>query len=436
MQLELLDKLLCPYVRTPLALESYERHGDDIEYGVLRSEAGEFPIVAGIPILFADRADLLALLRAGRLQEATALAVFGEALPAGLWRVAGLLRQTYRLRKLGAALENSHQGAWLRRTTAALFPPGEAPGPRRLFDLAFREFRIRSSEVFNYNFYRHGQPGYFVALSFVERVRGPRVLDLACGAGHLTRMLCGRAPQVVALDGFFFYLYVSRQCIARGAWQVCADVNALPFREAAFDDVFCSDAFFNFQGKWAALREMERVLSPAGRLMLVWLRSRLHHHLYPGRALTPAGYRVLVAHLPHRIIPDDQTLQRYLARQGAAAAIQADDAALNRARSVSMLVDRAGEFADGGRFALWPHVSGQLHVNPLYKPMDGRYVRRWPSAFYADEDPVIRDYLPENFMLSPEQEAALREGRFEVLDMLDGLIGRGAILGLPEGFLR
>ena len=66
MNRELLNLLICPFSKSSLTLETFESKDDEVEYGMLHSEAGDFPIVAGIPILLWGKTDLLALVRAGK----------------------------------------------------------------------------------------------------------------------------------------------------------------------------------------------------------------------------------------------------------------------------------------------------------------------------------------------------------------------------------
>lgn len=444
MNRNLLDILVCPYSKNPLKIEVFEGHGDEIEFGLLHSEAGEYPIVAGIPILFLGRTDLVNLLRRGCFEEAVALATIGPPPPAGIWRISRWLQDTYRFQRLGEWIEQPRKNSWLRQVMNVLFPPdGTKPGPRRLFELAYRKCRIRPTEVFNYNYYRYSMPSHLVALSFVHAMGRPQglVLDLACGAGHITWSIQRQvAPQqVIGLDGFFFSLYVARTCIAPDVWFVCGDVNALPFRDSSFSVVFCSDAFFNFQYKWSSLREIERVLNSTGMLILVWLKNKLHKHPYPGRPLTPQGYRRLVEHLPHRLIPDSLTLQRYLEGYGLMAEKQVDDETLNQSPTLSIWAMKGkATFADMGPFEHWPHAYGVLGINPLYElksssPDGSEYVRRFPSKFYEEENPEMKCYLPERFYLSKEQETALRQNRSNGL--LEELIRNCAVLGFPPGYL-
>ena len=106
---------------------------------------------------------------------------------------------------------------------------------------------------------------------------GDRVLDVACGTGVVARLV---APQldargkVVGLDLNAGMLSVAR-ALSQAAglaveWQE-GSALALPFSDATFDVVLCQQGLQYFPERPLALREMQRVLVPGGRLALsVW----------------------------------------------------------------------------------------------------------------------------------------------------------------------
>jgi ubiquinone/menaquinone biosynthesis C-methylase UbiE len=106
---------------------------------------------------------------------------------------------------------------------------------------------------------------------------GERVLDVACGTGVVARLAAqhvGQDGHVVGVDLNSGMLEVARSLPpAAGAvveWRE-ANALALPFPEAEFDVVGCQNGLQFFPDRRAALREMYRVLAPAGRLaLLVW----------------------------------------------------------------------------------------------------------------------------------------------------------------------
>jgi demethylmenaquinone methyltransferase / 2-methoxy-6-polyprenyl-1,4-benzoquinol methylase len=104
----------------------------------------------------------------------------------------------------------------------------------------------------------------------VERVGLPpaaRVLDLASGTGDFSRLVASHDPQActVAVDLTERMLQLARGRNVRHA--VCADAGALPFAEGSFDCVFIGYGLRNFPNLEEALREIERVTRPGGRLV-------------------------------------------------------------------------------------------------------------------------------------------------------------------------
>jgi ubiquinone/menaquinone biosynthesis C-methylase UbiE len=100
-------------------------------------------------------------------------------------------------------------------------------------------------------------------LELWPNVEGGCVLDLACGSGRYSHVLCEtNAAQVVAVD---FCLPMLGQ--VAGAGRVCASMMQLPFRSAVFDDVISGLAVGHATdiGQW--MSEVARVLRPAGTLL-------------------------------------------------------------------------------------------------------------------------------------------------------------------------
>jgi ubiquinone/menaquinone biosynthesis C-methylase UbiE len=106
---------------------------------------------------------------------------------------------------------------------------------------------------------------------------GAHVLDVACGTGVVTRLVAertGMAGRVVGLDINAAMLSVARQLPPVGGATIEwleASALEMPLPDAAFDVVLCQHGLQQLPDRPAALREMRRVLIPAGRLALcVW----------------------------------------------------------------------------------------------------------------------------------------------------------------------
>ena len=105
-----------------------------------------------------------------------------------------------------------------------------------------------------------------------RRRSAPRVLDVATGGGHTALAFAGFTPSLVAVDLTPPMLEAARGFIqGKGATNVrflASDVEALPFRDASFGVVTCRTAAHHFPAILPALKEIARVLTPGGSLLL------------------------------------------------------------------------------------------------------------------------------------------------------------------------
>jgi SAM-dependent methyltransferase len=100
---------------------------------------------------------------------------------------------------------------------------------------------------------------------------GQRVLDVACGTGIVARTVAeriGAEGRVVGLDLNEAMLTVARRIRPELEWRQ-GDATALPFPAGAFDTALCQMALMFFPDRPAALREMARVVRPAGVVAVV-----------------------------------------------------------------------------------------------------------------------------------------------------------------------
>lgn len=102
---------------------------------------------------------------------------------------------------------------------------------------------------------------------------GDNVLDVACGSGATTRDAAKRAGPggaVTGIDRNDGMLAVAADRAPKTTW-VNGMAESLPFDDGSFDAVLCQFGLMFFEDRTQALREMQRVLRPGGRLALsVW----------------------------------------------------------------------------------------------------------------------------------------------------------------------
>ena len=114
---------------------------------------------------------------------------------------------------------------------------------------------------------------YAIAVAAVRE--GDRVLDIAGGTGDLARAFArqaGRSGLVVHSDINEAMLRQGRDRLLDAGLvlpTVACDAEKLPFGDAAFDLVSVAFGLRNMTHKEAALAEMQRVLRPGGRLMVL-----------------------------------------------------------------------------------------------------------------------------------------------------------------------
>ena len=106
-------------------------------------------------------------------------------------------------------------------------------------------------------------------LDAAEVASGTRVLDVATGPGSLIAAAVRRGAQPVGVDLSSKMIELARQRYPSIEFHE-ADVERLPFPEAAFDAVVCSFGLGHFPRPELAVRECLRILKQGGRIALAW----------------------------------------------------------------------------------------------------------------------------------------------------------------------
>jgi SAM-dependent methyltransferase len=115
----------------------------------------------------------------------------------------------------------------------------------------------------------HAQGADLQALvALVDDKRQARVLDLGCGAGHVSFNVAPRAKEVVAYDlSSDMLAVVARAAAERGLINIATRqgvAEQLPFEDASFDYVLSRYSTHHWRDFEAGLREVTRALRPGG----------------------------------------------------------------------------------------------------------------------------------------------------------------------------
>lgn len=107
-------------------------------------------------------------------------------------------------------------------------------------------------------------------LTMLGNVEGKKILDLGCGEGGYARELARRGASVTGVDGSDRLIEAARQR-SKGETRVSfvhANANALDISAESFDVVLASMSLMDVEDYDGAIREVHRVLRPAGELLM------------------------------------------------------------------------------------------------------------------------------------------------------------------------
>lgn len=94
---------------------------------------------------------------------------------------------------------------------------------------------------------------------------GERILEVGCGAGHLTRRLNDAGAEVVGVDA-----NPNASAVAGSDLVRTMRAEALEFPDASFDSIVSVHAIEHIPELEEALQEMARVLRPGGRALFIY----------------------------------------------------------------------------------------------------------------------------------------------------------------------
>jgi ubiquinone/menaquinone biosynthesis C-methylase UbiE len=117
---------------------------------------------------------------------------------------------------------------------------------------------------------------FAMTLEQMSGLPADRVLDVACGTGQLLELLAERTDQseLIGIDRVPAMLEVAKQRLGGRATFLEGEAQHLPFEDAHFQLVTSTNALHYFPDADGALREIRRVISPGGNLIITdWCRS-------------------------------------------------------------------------------------------------------------------------------------------------------------------
>jgi SAM-dependent methyltransferase len=100
-------------------------------------------------------------------------------------------------------------------------------------------------------------------------VPGGRVLDVACGAGHMAMSLHHHGCEAWGVDPSGEMLGIGRWLFPNDKLMLVRGIGeSLPFRSGSFDRVVCKGSLDHFVDPYVFMREAARIVAPEGRVVI------------------------------------------------------------------------------------------------------------------------------------------------------------------------
>jgi len=148
-------------------------------------------------------------------------------------------------------------------------------------------------------------------------LRGRQVLDLGAGPGFYSEAMAAAGAEVTAAD---LALDDLQQAVLRNPATVRCDGTLLPFPDATFDGVFCSNMLEHTPTPERIFDEIERVVKPGGWAWVSWTNWYSPwggHEIVPLHFLGPrlglAAWRTLFGE-PRKNVPFEELWPTYVGR--------------------------------------------------------------------------------------------------------------------------
>jgi SAM-dependent methyltransferase len=449
-----LRSLRCPYCGDRFAYThaGVDRLGNT--YGHLTSGCGEFPVIAGIPIIRLGTignqgesvSDVVAAIKGGDLERALLSMIIPvprrKVYPATDHWHRGLRNKVLRL------AQRATRARWRRqaiiRATQRFRSISNNPSVEEMLHFYLMENGHDRRSLYEFFLYRYGLPRHVTTIGMLQIIRDPPapVVDIGCGFGHMTREILRYvdSPLVIGVDRAFFGLYVAKTLMAPQAEYVCYDANDhLPFTDGVFRSAITVDGIHYIDQKCGLLQELARITVAGGVLMLISSRNANVEFAKAGIPLTPEGYSTLLAHLPHRILADRNVVLSYLEKEGPDLTGQESLDNLHDEPLLSIVatqdLEKFRAYAMPDRH---PFLSRRLSVNPLYRPVamlnENEVIlrRHFPPNYNAHDSVDCGMYLPEQVAIDRAHLGGLRAD--EDYGCWSELIDRFLYLDLPERY--
>lgn len=445
MQFEFLRLITCPYCGSDLKLEDIIEKKDEIVSGVAKCECSKFPIIEGILILKESplNKNIIRLIKERKIHEATIRCLWFE-----IFEKIDYLRGANNL----PLPISSKASLALGKILSGLMNVRAQKKYRKLYrqysDKNVSFCTLLGESLFEtYLKHRFSTETFWSLYPFIPLIkkRKAKILDLCCGAGHLSFALSKylEPQQLCCADLLFMHLYLAKKYFVQNAQFICLDANnPLPFKNKTFSFILNSDALHYIRSRASLTREMERTLLRGGLILLLHLHNSLTYNIGAGYPLTPKTWVHFfeAGQLVTKVMPERKVVEDFLFRNKLDLVEKYAEADLNSSNAVAILAA-----VDKSLFAVYNQVDrdffdvkDNLVINPIYEinERDENVLLKRSLQKYSlgDSYPIAENYLPEEYEISKEYVDG-REVHIPDLEKVEELMKRFIILNTPENYI-
>jgi ubiquinone/menaquinone biosynthesis C-methylase UbiE len=152
-----------------------------------------------------------------------------------------------------------------------------------------KNYRSISKNTFDNiaNTYEQTYEGYHSGLLYpeildiVKNIPARRILDVGCGSGNFLKLIENFDAEIFGIDFSEPMLEFAKKALDKKVKLVLGDAEKLPWEDSFFDVVICLDSFHHYPRPNIVLKEMKRVLSDSGTLVIAdpyipkWLKRQI-----------------------------------------------------------------------------------------------------------------------------------------------------------------
>lgn len=445
MKLDSLKLMKCPYCGSDLSLgEVYRENNMDIIDGFVLCGCNKYPILDGILFLKAGHKNnkIKILMVEGKIRQAVKVAM--DKSEERFWELDHFLRL------------NGIYGQFFGDLLSIIVKTRANLNYKKYSDDNIPFCSMLGNNPFDiYLKNRFSADSFWSLYPFIPLIkeRRERILDLSCGMGHSSFLLSTyvRPKELICADYSFRNLYLAKKYFVEDAALVCLDANhSLPFKDGIFSSIIMLDAFHYIKGQSSLAREMERVISLPGLLLLLHLHNKLKENLAAGQPLTPDGWINLFQNVPFKLLPEKSVVEDFIYRNKINLVKDYSKDDLNSSDALVII-------GGGNNSNLYIHQDvwvnilenkNNLIINPCYtieRKVDSVILsRKYPSESFKNEYPLMKKYLPEECIINGMAAKAItgrnldiNSIKFSEYDQLriEELMRKFVIINVPKNYI-